>query len=105
MVPEYTATSQNDGGMKRNGQEGVPEYTGTSWNDTATKRKDTSATPEKAPEFSRLTQTGMTKERTLIQRCIFRVKEYEEQGDHWQARPENSNSLVFVRILLENKKY
>ena len=48
--------------------------------------------------------TGMTKERTLIQRSKLRVKEYEEQGDHWQARPENSNSLNFVRICMENKE-
>lgn len=47
----------------------------------------------------------MKKERTLIQRCRLRVKEYEEQGDHWQARPENSNSVDFVGISMENKKY
>ena len=46
----------------------------------------------------------MTKERTLIQRCRLQVKEYEELGDHWQARPGNSNSLDFVGICMENKK-
>ena len=82
----------------------VPEYTGMT---PQRREKRLVLRPNKRKKhqnvLSRLTYTGMTKERTLIQRCRLRVKEYEEYGDHWQARPENSNSLDFVRICMEVK--
>ena len=45
----------------------------------------------------------MAKKLTLVKCFKLRVNEYEEKGDHWQARPGNLNCLDFVRICMGKK--